>query len=581
MVKGDHVFFDCRFLYTTGYAWKTRKGEEKIMKKRWMAAALAVMMTASLTACGGGGSAKSTATTAEAGTQAAAADTQAAAPETAAVATGEPVDGGILTISLSSSPKNLDPVKYTGTYESQIIGTVCDTLVEYDSGLMEIQPALASSWEVSDDGTEYTFNLREDVYFQPGQYQDGRQMTAEDIKYSLERSNQLSAMNRLDMLDHCDVVSDFVVKCYLEKPNAVFLTALTDAGNVIVPKEEAEGWGDDFGTHLIGTGAFALQEFKLDQQATLVRNDKYWAQKPHLEGVVFRPVTDGNQAVNALRTGEVNIATSLTGEAVKVARDDQNVQLLEMPGLHVAYLYFNMVNGPTKDIKVREALIKAVNVEELTGGVYQYGEANPASLPLPPGSWGYDAAVEAEVPAYDPAGAKALLAEAGYPDGFDMELYISNTPTRIKMATLFQAYLKQNLNVNVNINTSEWGTFSEIGASGQADVFGMSWTWYPDPFFFLNKIFATSSIGSLGNGQGYSNAEVDACLDKALLTTDQSERAAEYKKALALIVKDKPGIFYANENVEWGVTPDVQGLVQRADGKVKICTSDINVWLSK
>lgn len=137
------------------------------------------------------------------------------------------------------------------------------------------------------------------MYFQPGQYQDGRQVTAEDIKYSLERSHELSAMNRLDMLDHCEVISDTEVKCVLENPNAVFLTALTDAGNVIVPKEEVEGWGDDFGTHLVGSGPFALKEFKLDQQATLVRNEKYWAQKPHLDGVVFRPVSDGNQAVNA------------------------------------------------------------------------------------------------------------------------------------------------------------------------------------------------------------------------------------------------------------------------------------------
>ena len=97
----------------------------------------------------------------------------------------------------------------------------------------------------------------------------------------------------------------------------------------------------------------------------------------------------------------------------------------------------------------------------------------------------------------------------------------------------------------------------------------------------LNKLFYSGEIGSLGNGQGYNNPEVDKCLGNALLTTDQNERADLYKKALALIVKDMPGIFYANENVEWGVTPNVQGLVQRADGKVKICTTDINVWLSK
>lgn len=546
------------------------------MKKRILATILSLTVAASLSACGSSGKTETTGAAAESAGQAQ--TTAAAESEQAA---GEPVSGGVMTISLSSSPKNLDPVKYTGTYESQIIGTICDTLVEYNTELTEIQPALAKSWTVSDDGLAYTFTLRDDVYFQPGKYQEGRKMTAEDVKYSLERSHELSAMNRLDMLDHCEVTSDTEVVCYLTEPNAVFLTALTDAGNVIVPKEEVEGWGDDFGTHLVGTGPFALETFELDQQAVLVRNDKYWAATPYLDGVTFKPVSDGNQAVNALRTGEINLATSLSGEAVQVARDDSSVNLMEMPGLHVAYIYFNQVKGPTADIKVREAIIKAINVEELTAGVYQYKEAQPASLPLPPGSWGYDSSLESEALSYDPEGAKALLAEAGYPDGFDMDIYISNTESRVKMATLFQAYLKQNLNINVNINTSEWGTFSEIAASGEADVFAMSWSWYPDPYFFLNKIFHSDSIGSLGNGQGFSNAEVDQYLDDALLTTDQAERAELYKKALAVIVKQYPGIFYANENVNWGVSSNVQGLEQRADGKVKICTSDTNVWLSK
>lgn len=546
------------------------------MKKSILAVFLTLAVFTGLSACGSKQSAPADETTSAA--NAAQETTEAAKPAEPA---GEPVSGGVLTVSLSSSPKNLDPVKYTGTYESQIIGTVCDNLVDYNTDLTEIQPALAQSWTVSDDGLAYTFTLRDDVTFQSGEYQDGRKFTAEDVKYSLERSHNESAMNRLEMLDHCEVISDTEVVCYLSEPNAVFLTALTDAGNVIVPKEEVEGWGDEFGTHLVGTGPFALESFELDQQAVLVRNDKYWAATPYLDGVTFKPIKDANQAVNALRTGEVNLATSLSGEAVQIARDDDSVELKEMPGLHVAYIYFNQMNGPTADIRVREAIIKAVNVEELTAGVYQYKEAQPASLPLPPGSWGYDPSLESEALAYDPEGAKKLLAEAGYPDGFDLDIYISNTEARVKMATLFQAYLKQNLNINVNINTSEWGTFSEIASSGKADVFAMSWTWYPDPYFFLNKIFHSSSIGSLGNGQGFKNEEVDKYLDDALLTTDQAERADLYKKALADIVKQYPGIFYANENVNWGVGQNVHGIAQRADGKVKICTSDINVWLSK
>ncbi len=547
------------------------------MKKRLISIALAMLLILTgLTGCGSNDN-NDAATQTETGTET---GTETSTPDSnnEIEVPDEPQDGGVLTIALVASPKNLDPVKYTGTYESQIIQNVADTLVSYKMDLSDIAPCIAKSWTVSEDAKDYTFQLRDDVYFQPGKFQDGRQLVAEDVKYSLERSNELSAMNRLDMIDSVEVVNDFEIIVHLPEPNAAFLTALTNSGNAIVPKEEVEGWGDDFGNHLVGSGPFMLKEFKFDEEAILVRNDKYWAQKPHLEGVTFKVITDINQNANALRTGEIDFSSGLSGESVKIIREDKNIKLLETPGLHVAYIYFNQVNGPTADKKVREALIKAVDTKELVKGVYQYGEAQPASIPLPPGSWGYDKSVESIVPSYDPEAAKKLLTEAGYPDGFKTTLYISNTPQRVKMATILQQYLKMNLNIDLDIQTSEWGTFSEIASKGNADIFAMSWTWYPDPFFFLNKIFASDAIGSLGNGQGFSNAEVDKLLADALVVTDQSERAELYKKALKLIVEEYPGIFYSNENVTWGVAPEVQDLVQRPDGSIFLVNEEVNVW---
>ena len=212
-------------------------------------------------------------------------------------------------------------------------------------------------------------------------------------------------------------------------------------------------------------------------------------------------------------------------------------------------------------------------------GIYQFDEAQRAYLPLPPGSWGYDASLEGIVPSYDPELAKELLTEAGYPDGFSLEIYVSNKAARVKMATILQAYLKQNLNIDLEIKTSEWGTFSEIASSGQADMYGMSWTWYPDPFFFLNKMFHSSEIGALGNGQGYNNPEVDRLLDEALTLTDTEERAALYKEALKLITENYSRINYSNEKSIFGFNPAVQGFVMRADGKMVVCSPEINVWM--
>ena len=181
-----------------------------------------------------------------------AAETTAGAPSTeAANVSEEDKYGGVLNIALSSTASNIDPIKYTGVYENQIIASICDTLITYSDDLTEFIPCLATEWSANDAGDVYTFKLRNDVYFQPGKYQEGRQMTAEDVKYSLERSANESALARLAMLDHCEVIDDFTVECHLKSPNASFLAALYNGGNVIIPKEEAEGWGDEFGAHLV------------------------------------------------------------------------------------------------------------------------------------------------------------------------------------------------------------------------------------------------------------------------------------------------------------------------------------------
>lgn len=551
------------------------------MKKKWIAFVLAgAMVMTAFTGCGNkksDDSAKkddSAATEESGGSE----STEIVNKEATIEVPEEVTKGGELKIALTSSPKNLDPVKYTGTYEAQIIYQVCDTVVTYDKELKEILPSLATEWTISDDGMEYTFTIRDDVYFQPGQYQDGRQMTAEDVAYSMNRSAQESAMNRLDMLDHAEAVDATHVKATLKAPSAVFLTALTNAGNAIVPKEEVEGWGDEFGNHLVGTGPYAMEKFELDQQTTLKKNDKYFIGEPNLDTVVFKVITDANQEVNALRTGDVDIATQLTGETVKIVAEDENVNLEKMAGIQIGYAYFNMVNGPTADAKVREALIKAVDYKELAAGVYQYGEGEAACLPLPRASWGYDESVEADVPAYDPDGAKKLLEEAGYGDGITLNMYITNETFRQKAATILQSYW-QAIGVELKINTVEWGTFSETAASGKADVFAMAWSWYPDPYFFFDKMFATSAIGTLGNGQGYSNAEVDQLLADALVETDQAKRAEMYKKALKIITDDNPGIFYGNPAECLGINPKVQDFNQRADGTIKLCTAEENVWV--
>jgi ABC-type transport system substrate-binding protein len=494
----------------------------------------------------------------------------------------KPTNDGKLTIALSQPPKNLDPVKYTGVYEGNIIKNICDTLVDYDKDLKKIIPAIAIKWSASSDLRVYTFKLRSNAYFQKGKFQNGRKMTAEDVKYSLERSAKLSVMKRLRMLDHVQVVSPTEVKLYLNEPNAAILAVLTDAGNSIVPKEEVEGWGDEFGQHLVGTGPFAFKEFRKDDSVTVERQEKYWGPKPHLQRIVFKFISDINMMANALRTGEIDIATDLQGESIGAIKKSNNLVIAEKPGIRISYISMNMMDGPTKDIRVREAIYRAIDVPEMVKGLYTWGEADRAYLALPPGSWGYDKSLEKLIPQYDPEKAKKLLADAGYPNGFKIELHVSNAPMRVKMATIVQNYLKKNLNIDVDIKVSEWGTFSDIASKGKAGMFAMSWSWYPDPDFFLYQMFHSKQIGSLGNGQGFKNEQVDQLLIMAASkTANQAERAKIYKQALALITKELPRIDYANEKVIYGLNKRVKGFALQADNQIRFCMGDRNVWVEK
>ncbi|MDI2587618.1 ABC transporter substrate-binding protein [Psychrobacillus sp. NEAU-3TGS] len=495
--------------------------------------------------------------------------------------TGEPQDGGTLRLGLSANPKTLDPIKYTGVYESQIMRMVSDTLVVYSKDLSEIQPSLATSWEVSEDMKEYTFTLRDDVFFQPGEYQDGRQMTAEDVKYSLERSAKESAMNRLRGVTSVEVTGEFEVKLHLESPNAALLAMLTDAGNMIIAKEEVEGWGDNFGSNVVGTGPFQIKNWQQDQQVELVRHDKYWGEKPHLDGVTVKIISDPNMMTNALRSGDIDIATDVKGQNRELIKQDTNLELISKSALATVYLDLNNKVGPTADPKVREAIYKATNVEEIVQGVNQWGGAVPSLLPIPKDSWGYDESLEALVPTFDPEAAKALLSEAGYPDGFKTEIYVAEA--RVPYATIFQNQMKKNLNIDVEIKTVEWGTYSDTVSKGNAPMSIGGWTWYPDPYFYLYQLFHTDQLGALGNGKGYENAEVDELLNRAVSeTVDQAERATLYQEALKLILKDVPRIELENTEAAAGITKKVKGFDVSPDFSISIVNPNgTNVWLEK
>lgn len=494
---------------------------------------------------------------------------------------GEGQEGGELIIGLPANPTTLDPTLYEAIYESQVLSSVGSTLVIFNKELDEFIPNLAIDWEISDDLKTYTFQLRDDVYFHPGEHQDGRQMTGDDVKYSLERSLDEAVIDRLIGVESVEVIDDFEIVIHLEEKNAALINMLADIGNMIVPKEEVEGMGEDFARNPIGTGPFMIEDWQADMEIKIVQNENYWGETPHLDSVVYKIISDPNMMTNALRSGDIDIGTEIKGQNREVVEQADDLQLQSVESLSISYLDLNNVDGPTSDPDVRRAIYMATDVDEIVEGANQYGGAEVSYMPLPKISWGYSEELEALKPEYDLEAAKELLADAGYPDGFETEIYINES--RVPYATIFQNQMEENLNIDVEINVVEWGAFTETVSSGNAPMSIGSWNGSPDPYFFLNRLYYSGEIGSIGNGKGYNNSEVDELLDEALYeTADQDERAELYQEALEIILEETPRIELDMQHITAGVNEKVKGFEVAPNNAIHITSENgTNVWIEE
>lgn len=490
------------------------------------------------------------------------------------------VEGGTLKVGLASNIASLDPIGYTSTYESNIMRSVYDTLVKYNQDDSKIVPSLAKSWQISTDGKKYTFNLRTNIYFQKGKYQNGRKVTAADVKYSLERSQNQSAMHRIRDISKINIINNHKVEIILNTPYAAFLPMLTDIGNAIVPKEEVKGWGKKFAMHPVGTGPFTFNKWSADSYVLLKRNTQYWGPKSHLDAVKFSFISDPNTMSNSLASGDIDVGTNLQGPSILTVKKNKNLNYVADRGLQVSYLSFNFKKGPTKNLKVRQAIKLAMDKDALLKGTFKYGGAQVAYLPLPRASWGYDKKLASQnKTTVDIGKAKKLLAQAGYSHGFKSTVYVA--PTRVPIATIFQSQMKK-IGIDISIKSVEWGTFSDTASKGKAPMYIMSWTWYPDPDFFLYQMFDSAQIGALGNGGGYSNKKLDDLLSRATSETNvQSKRKAIYRQALQIINHDIPHVDLFDQDVVYGTSKKVHNFKMSPDGSITITNDEVNVWLSK
>ncbi len=461
----------------------------------------------------------------------------------------------VLVVGQIAEPKSLDPHAVTAVNDFRILMNVYDGLTRYKDGTLEVEPALAESWTVSDDGLTYTFTLREGVKFH-----DGTDFNAEAVKFNFDRmlkedhpfhdTGPFPLSFFFSAVEEVAVVDDYTVAFKLNAPYAPFLSNLAYPTGLIVSPEAVKQHGKDFGRNPSGTGAYRFAEWEANAKVVVVRNDEYWDGAPSLEAVVYRPITDTNTRIAEMLSGNLDVMVEVPPDSLGQFRDNPEYKVLEQAGPHVWFLILNAKEGPFANKEIRQAANYAINKSALVDNILQ-GTADIAAGPTPPAfAWAYNESLEPYP--YDPEKAKALLKDAGY-DGKELTFYVteggSGMLDPVAMGTAIQADL-QAVGMKVKIETYEWNTFLgkvNPGLEGKADMAEMAWmTNDPDTLPYLAlRTEAWPDKGGFNSGY-YSNPKVDELLNKARQVTDQDERAKLYQEMQTIVQEDAPWVFVAN-----------------------------------
>jgi peptide/nickel transport system substrate-binding protein len=466
---------------------------------------------------------------------------------------GTPPD--VLVVGQIAEPKSLDPHAVTAVNDFRILMNIYDGLVQYKSGTLEVEPALASKWTISEDGLVYTFTLKQGVRFH-----DGTELTAEAVKFNFDRmldkthpfhetgpfplSFFFSAVKNVQALDK------LTVQFTLDAPFAPFLSNLAYPTGLIVSPEAVKKYGKEYGRHPVGTGAFKFVKWDSNSQVVIDRNDDYWAGAPSLKAVVFRPITDANTRVAEMMAGGIDMMVEVPPDNLKDMAKDSSFQIHEQAGPHLWFLILNAKEGPFKDKKMRQAINYAIDKKAIVENILQ-GTAIVADGPTPPAfAWAHNDQLKPYP--YSPEKAKALIKEAGF-ENAELTFYVteggSGMLDPVAMGTAIQADLAK-VGLKVKIETYEWNTFLgkvNPGLEGKADMAEMAWmTNDPDTLPFLAlRTSAWPDKGGFNSGY-YSNPEVDKLLEAARQSTNQEERAKLYKDMQTIVYDDAPWAFIAN-----------------------------------
>lgn len=441
---------------------------------------------------------------------------------------GNPVEGGSIKVGISQDLDSLDPHKAVAAGTKEVLFNIYEGLIKPDKD-GDLVGAVASDYEILDDAKVYTFTLRDGVKFH-----DGNDVTAEDVKYSIDRcadtSNGEPLVSAYSIIEAVNILDDKTVEIRLTEPNTEFLAYMTTA---IIPKDY-----DSFETAPVGTGPFKYVSRSPQENIILEKNEDYWGEKAHLDKVEFKVVSDADMVVTNLKGGSIDMAARLTSS--QAAELTEGFHIEEGTMNLVQALYLNNDVEPLNNEKVRQALSYAINPDEIMDMMAD-GKGVRIGTSMYPGLKKYYDDEYANYYEQDYEKAKELLKEAGYPDGFDLEITVSSADQpHVDTAQVIVEQLK-NIGVNAAIKPVEWEAWlEEVYANHkyQSTVVGVD-----AANLSARAMLERFTSDASGNFINFNDEEYDKIFKEAITTTDETKQTELYKKLEAILAEKAANVY--------------------------------------
>ena len=454
------------------------------------------------------------------------------------------VQPSLVRLTMPSEPDSLDPYISTASDTEAVMHNVYEGLVLFNED-GEIIPGLAESWQISDDGLEYTFHLRDDITFH-----NGKHFSSEDVAYSYGLLSGLTTgtplSSRFSIITAIDTPDDYTVMFHLSAANAAFLEATRI---VVIPS----GYTDS-ATSPVGTGPYKFVEYVPGQRIVLEKNDLYYdsSREGKIERAEVYIMTDESAIVTALQSGQLDMA-QVTGMDAEILERDFTIH--SNPQNMVCLFALNNAIPPFNDIRVRQAINYAVNKEDIINGAFDGYATRLDSNFSPVMGLYYNSDVENYYP-YDPAKAKELLAEAGYERGFSFTITVpANYQQHVSTAQIIAEELKA-VGIDARLQLVEWGSWLEdVYTNGNYETTVIGLTGKLDPYEILTRFVSDYSR----NFFHYDNSEFDTLIEEAMVESDESERIRLYKECQMILTEDAVCVWTCDPNLVIATRKDLKG----------------------